>query len=462
MASPPKVRISPSPTGYFHVGTGRTALLNWLFARQQGGSFLLRIEDTDEVRNRPEWTEGIYEAMRWLGLEWDDSYPQSRNAERHRETAGELLRAGHAYWCECTQEEVQARNQANGIKKPGYDRHCRDRGLEGGPGRVLRFRTPDEGTVTRVDVVYGTSEIDMADVDDFVLLRANGSPLFTLANAVDDIDDGITHVIRGSDHLSNVEKQILLRRALGVDEPVWAHLPMLVNAQGKKLSKRRDKVSMEMYRAEGILPEAMRNYLGTLGWAPPGDDEIVPIETMLETFRLEDVNRNPGQFDPKKLQAFNGHYLRALPRGEFVDRVLDWYRTTIVEPMADVIQERGATWPETLSMTDFLLHESPPVDTVSWTKAMEKGPAREILEAAITSYESFDDDGWTADALHAATEAIAARVSLNLGKAQAPIRVAVTGRSVGPPLFESLVVLGRDRTLERLRRALAKLPASSA
>src|SRR5688572_16675433 len=180
MAPPPKVRISPSPTGEFHVGTGRTALLNWLFARQQGGTFLLRIEDTDEVRNRPEWTEGIYEAMRWLGLEWDETYPQSRNADRHREAAGDLFRAGHAYWCECTQDDVQARNKANGIKTPGYDGHCRDRGLEGGPGRALRFRTPDEGTVTRVDVVYGTSEIDVRNVDDFVLLRASGAPLFVL------------------------------------------------------------------------------------------------------------------------------------------------------------------------------------------------------------------------------------------------------------------------------------------
>ena len=461
MAPPPKVRISPSPTGYFHVGTGRTALLNWLFARQQGGTFLLRIEDTDEARNRPEWTEGIAEAMRWLGLEWDETYPQSRNADRHREVAGELLRAGHAYWCECTQEQAQARNKAAGIKTPGYDGHCRDRGLEGGPGRALRFRTPDEGTITRVDLVYGTNEIEASTIEDFVLLRASGAPLFTLANAVDDIDDGITHVIRGADHLSNVEKQILLRRALGVDEPVWAHLPMLVNAQGKKLSKRRDKVSMESYRAEGILAEAMRNYLGTLGWAPPGDDEIVPIEKMVETFRLEDVNRNPAQFDPKKLQAFNGHYLRALPRDTFVDRALEWYRTAVVEPMAEVIQERGATFPETLSMTDFFLHESPPMDRDSWAKAMEKGPARELLEGAIASYEAFDDDGWTAEALHAATEAVGAALELTLGKAQAPIRVAVSGRTVGPPLFESLAVLGRDRTLERLRRALAKLPAIS-
>jgi glutamyl-tRNA synthetase len=459
MPTPPKVRISPSPTGYFHVGTGRTALLNWLFARQQGGTFLLRIEDTDEVRNRPQWTDGIYEAMGWLGLDWDETYPQSRNADRHREAAAKLLADGHAYWCQCRQEDIQARNAAAGIKTPGYDGHCRDLGLEPGEGRAVRFRTPEEGTIVRDDVVYGRSEIDGASFDDFVIVRANGAPLFVLANAIDDLDDGITHVIRGADHLSNVEKQILLRRALGAEEPVWVHLPLLVNAQGKKLSKRRgDKVSVEMHRAEGVLAEAMRNYLGTLGWAPPGDEEIVPVETMVETFRLEDVNRNPAQFDVKKLHAFNGHYLRALPREEFLDRVVDWYRTTILEPMAEVIQERGATWPETLSMTDFLLHDAPPTDAASWDKAMGKGPARRILEGAITAYEALDDDAWVTERLHAETEAVAAAVELSLGKAQAPIRVAVTGRSVGPPLFESLAVLGRDRTLERLRRALAKLP----
>lgn len=456
MSTPPtKVRISPSPTGFFHVGTGRTALLNWLFARQSGGTFLLRIEDTDQVRNRPEWTEGIYEAMEWLGLEWDDAYLQSRNAERHREAASKLLAAGHAYFCECVQEDIQARNAARGIKTPGYDRHCRDLDLGPGLGRAIRFRTPESGTLTRADVVYGTTEIDLATVDDFVIVRATGTPLFVLANAIDDLDDGITHVIRGEDHLSNVEKQILLRQALGENEPVWAHLPMLVNDKGKKLSKRRDKVSMEMYRSDGILAEAMRNYLGTLGWAPPGGEEIVPIKTMVEKFRLEDVNRNPAQFDLKKLLAFNGHYLRSLPRAEFVERALDWYRTTVVEPMAEVIQERGATLPETLSMTDFLLHDAPPMDGPSWDKAMGKGPAADILDAAITAYGECED--WSAETLHALTEKIAAGFDLSLGKGQAPIRVAVTGRTVGPPLFESLVVLGRERVLARLRRAATRL-----
>jgi glutamyl-tRNA synthetase len=206
----------------------------------------------------------------------------------------------------------------------------------------------------------------------------------------------------------------------------------------------------------------MRNYLGTLGWAPPGDDEIVPIETMVATFRLEDVNRNPGQFDAKKLLAFNGHYLRALPRDEFVDRALDWYRTTVVEPMAEVIQERGATFPETLSMTDFFLHDSPPLDLASWDKAVAGNPhAAALLGAAADGYAALVADDWTAERLHDLTAEIGARFDLSLGKAQAPIRVAVTGRSVGPPLFESLVVLGRDRTLARLQRALHRLGSAS-
>jgi glutamyl-tRNA synthetase len=439
----------------FHVGGARTALFNWLFARQQGGTFLLRIEDTDAARNRPEWTEGIFAAMRWLGMDWDDSYPQTRNFEAHAERAHKLHADGQAYYCGCTPEEVQARNKERGVKTPGYDGHCRDLDLPAGEGRALRFRTPREGTLTRVDLIRGTSEIDLTTVDDFVILRANGTPLFVFANALDDLDDDITHVIRGEDHLSNVEKQILLRRALGAGEPVWAHLPLLVNDQRKKLSKRRDKVAMETYRDEGILAEAMVNYLGTLGWSPPGDEEIVPLQTMLDTFRLEDVNSAGAQFDTKKLLAFNGHYLRGLPRDEYLDRVTDWYRTTILEPMAEVIQERGATFPETLSMTDFLLHDAPPIDGASWDKAMSKGPALAILDAAIEAYAACQD--WTAESLHELTEELAARVELSLGKAQAPIRVAVTGRTVGPPLFESLVVLGRDRTLERLRRAAARL-----
>ncbi|MBW3615287.1 MAG: glutamate--tRNA ligase [Actinobacteria bacterium] len=456
MSPPPIVRFSPSPTGMFHVGGARTALFNWLFARQNKGTFLLRIEDTDQARNRPEWIEGIYAALRWLGLDWDgEPLFQSANAPRHREAALQLHAHGQAYYCGCTAEEVQARNAAAGVKTPGYDGHCRDLGLEAGPGRALRFRTPDHGLLPRADVIRGTAEIDLSSVEDFVILRGNGAPTFILANAFDDLVQGITHVIRGEEHLPNVPKALLLWQAMGGSAPpVWAHVPNIVNDRRQKLSKRRDKVALEMYRDEGILPEAMRNYLGTLGWAPPGDQEIVPLDTMVETFRLEDVTSSPAAFDQKKLLAFNGHYLRALPREEFVDRALAWYRRTVIEPMAEVIQERGATLPETLSMTDFFLHEVPLIDVDSWDKAMQKMPAGAIITAAMAAYA---DCEWSAENLHRITEEMASGFELSLGKAQAPIRVAVTGRTVGPPLFESLVVLGRERTLSRLRRAQARL-----
>ena len=450
------MRFSPSPTGMFHVGGARTALFNWLFARQHGGTFLLRVEDTDQARNRPEWIEGIYAALRWLGLDWDgEPLFQSANANRHQEAAAKLHADGRAYYCGCTADEVQARNAAAGIKTPGYDGHCRELGSEPAPGRALRFRTPDHGTLRRTDVIRGTTEIELSSIEDFVVLRGNGTPTFILANAFDDLDQSITHVIRGEEHLPNVPKALLLWEAMGGGAPpLWAHVPNIVNAKRQKLSKRRDKVALEMYRDDGILPEAMCNYLGTLGWAPPGDQEIVPLRTMIETFRLEDVTSSPAAFDQKKLLAFNGHYLRALSREEFVDRALAWYRHTVVEPMAEVIQERGATLPETLSMTDFFLHDLPPLDLQSWDKTMRKAPAGAILVAASQAYA---DCEWTADNLHLVTETLASTFGLSLGKAQAPIRVAATGRTVGPPLFESLVVLGRERTLERLHRAQARL-----
>ncbi len=440
----------------FHVGGARTALFNWLFARQQGGTFLLRIEDTDEARNRPEWTQGVYDALRWLGLDWDgDALFQSANAERHREAAEKLHADGKAYYCACTADDVRIRNADRGIKTPGYDEHCRDLGLEPGPGRALRFRTPEEGTLRRVDLVRGTADIDLSTVEDFVVLRGNGSPVFILANAFDDIDQGITHVIRAEEHLPNVPKALLLWEAMGGGaEPIWAHVPVIVNEQRKKLSKRRDKVALEMYRDEGILSEAMCNYLATLGWSPPGGEEIVSLPAMIEGFRLEDVNSAPAAFDVKKLLAFNGHYLRALSPEAFVERALQWYRSTVLEPMAPVVQERGSTLAETLSMTDFFLHVDPPMDRASWAKAMETEKARSLLEAALESYATCD---WTVDALHAATLELGSRHELALGKAQAPIRVAVTGRTVGPPLFEALVVLGRDRTLGRMRRGLSRL-----
>ena len=310
----PRFRIAPSPTGFFHVGGARTALFNWALARRLGGRFVLRIEDTDEARDRPEWTQGIVDALAWLGIGADDPtfegpYFQSANAAEHVAAAERLFAGGHAYYCDLTAEQVQERAKASG--RSGYDGYSRDRGLGPGPGRVLRFRVPEGTTVVR-DVVRGDVSFDNASIEDFVLLRGNGRPVFVLANVVDDIAMGITHVVRGDEHLPNTPKQQLLWSALGHDPPVWAHVPVLVNEARRKLSKRRDKVALEQYRDDGYLSAAMVNYLMTLGWAPKGDIEIVPWERIEAEFRLEDVTHAPAFFDEKKLTAFNKEYLKAL------------------------------------------------------------------------------------------------------------------------------------------------------
>jgi glutamyl-tRNA synthetase len=462
-----RVRFAPSPTGMFHVGGARSALHNWVFARQRGGTLVLRIEDTDTSRNRPEWTEGIIRALGWLGIdedEYEGPYFQSANADEHRKAVERLRADGRAYYCDCTRDDVIART---GDSYRGYDGFCRDRGLEPGPGRALRFRTPDEGTTTVVDLIRGKPTFENATIEDFVIARGDGSVLFMLANVVDDMVQGITHVIRAEEHLSNTPKQQLLWEALGAQPPIWAHVPVVVNEKRQKLSKRRDKVALEDYQAEGFLAEAMRNYLMLLGWAPSGDREIVPWSVIEEEFRLEDVNPSPAFFDVKKLRAFNGEYIRALPVEDFTARCSPWlqepyapwpseqYDPEVFARLAPLAQTRVAVLSEITAMVDFAFLDEPAVDEASWKKAM-KEPAADILRGALDAYQ---DAEWTAEELKARAEEIGARHGLKLGKAQAPIRVAVTGRTVGLPLFESLAVIGRDRTLVRLRAALDRLTA---
>jgi glutamyl-tRNA synthetase len=442
------VRIAPSPTGYFHVGTGRTALFNWLFARQTGGTFILRIEDTDTARNRPEHTEGIVRAMEWLGLDWDEGpYFQSQRSDLYAEAVDRLLAGGAAYVCDCTSDA------------PGCVGGCRERGLEPGPGRMVRFRTPDTGTTSFDDVVRGQVTVDNAKIEDFGIRKSNGDPLFHLANVVDDVDMRITHVIRGEDHVSNTSKYVLLWEALGAGEPpVFAHLPLLLNDARKKLSKRRDKVAVEDYRDEGYLPEAMRNYLALLGWSPGGDREIVTLDEMVEEFRLEDVKSAGAIFDERKLQSVNAEYLRAMSPEELVVRAQQWLRSRW-EPIAPLVQERARTLAEVYSITDFLYRPEPVFDEAEWDKEIARNPAfGDILRSAAERYQTIE---WTAQDIHQATAAAGDDAGVaQLRKAQAPIRLAVSGRSVGPPLMESLEVLGRDKTLDRLREALTRLQAS--
>lgn len=462
MSVTPRFRFAPSPTGYLHVGNARAALFNWLEARRVGGEFLLRIEDTDRERSSSELTENILESMRWLGLDWDgDIVHQADHLDAHVAGARSLLDAGSAYWCDCTPEDVDARRTDKGAS--GYDGHCRDRGVAEGPTAALRFRAPDEGTIDFDDLIRGAVTFDAATIEDFVLLRSNGLPVFLLSNAMDDASMGITHVVRGEDHVNGTPKYLLLRDALDLGRPeVFAHLPMLVNESRKKLSKRRDSVAVGDFRDRGYLPDAMRNYLALLGWGPKDDVEIRPITEIIERFRLEDVNPAPAFFDEKKLEHFNAEYVRALSTDDFVEAVTPFLTQpdATLEPirqMAPALQQRVRLLPDAEPMVDFLHLDEPARDEASWEKVMVKTPevARSMLTAALDAFATVD---WDHEALHACLLEVGEANGLKLGKAQAPIRVAVTGRTVGPPLFESLEVLGRDATIGRMRAALDALP----
>lgn len=460
MSGAPRYRFAPSPTGMFHIGGARTALYNWALAKQSGGTFVLRIEDTDEARNRPEWTQGIIDALAWIGIGADDPafegpHFQSANAAAHVAAAGRLFTEGHAYYCDLTGEQIQQRSKETG--RQGYDGYSRDRGLGPGPGRVLRFRVPEGSTVVD-DAIRGEVSFPNDSIEDFVLLRGNGAPIFVLANVVDDIEMAITHVVRGEEHLPNTPKQQLLWEALGHRPPAWAHVPVLVNEQRKKLSKRRDKVALESYRDDGYLAAAMVNYLMTLGWAPKGDSEIVPWSVIEEEFRLEDVTHSPAFFDLKKLAAFNGDYIRAMDVDEFVAACEPWipagWDRARFARMAPELQTRSATLAEAPAQVDFLFTDDPPMDDASWTKAMTQPWSAKLLDAVIEAYETVP---WHTAALHEHWKAIADSLDVKYRLAQGPVRVPVTGRLVGPPLFESLVELGRDETLRRLKLAQARL-----
>jgi glutamyl-tRNA synthetase len=460
----PRLRFAPSPTGYLHVGSARAALYNWLVARREGGRLILRIEDTDAVRGREEWVEGILDVLSWLGLDWDEGpYRQSTRTERYREVAEQLFRSGAAYYCDCTREAVDERAKAAG-RPPGYDRWCRTRGLGPGPDRALRFAVPLEGETTVADRIRGEVTFSNAQLDDFALLRSNGAPLFLLCNVVDDADEAITDVVRGEDHLPNTPKYQLLWEAIGARPlPRFAHLPMLVNERRQKLSKRRDPVRVEDYRAEGYLPEAMCNYLALLGWGPENDQEVLELDELVAQFSLERVNHAPAFFDPVKLRHFNGVWIRRLDPATFRARCepflraapwpADAFGAAAFTRLAPAVQERVGTLSEVVGMVSFLFEEPLQMEEAAWAKLARAPETPAILVAARASYA---DVAWEAEPLHAATAAIADAAGLKLRQAQAPIRLAVTGRLVGPPLFDALEALGRARALERLDRAIER------
>jgi glutamyl-tRNA synthetase len=459
----PRVRFAPAPTGYLHLGGARTALFNWLFARQQGGEMVLRVEDTDAERSRPELVDAIYESLTWLGIDWDgEPVHQSGRADLYREAVDKLLAGGQAYYCDCTSEAVQARAEERG-GPPGYDGFCRDRQVAPG-GAAVRFRTPDEGAVRFDDLVRGEVVFENANLEDFVVQRSSGVTTFFVANAVDDVDMGITHVIRGEDLINITPKVLLLREALDVGErPVFAHLPLIVGEGRQKLSKRRDDDAVVAYRERGYLPEAMANYLATLGWGPPDDVEIRPMSEIVELFRLEDVTKSSAFFDLKKLDHFNAEHLRALPLDEFAARSQPYLEraglgeaeAAAFETLAPVIQERAKRLDEVPSYVDWAGDGPVAYDDDDWAKVMVKDDqATVLLDAAA---DAFGQATWEHDALRAVNEQLAEQLGRKPRKVVGPLYVALTGRKQGPPLFELMGVLGRDGTVERLRAARARL-----
>jgi glutamyl-tRNA synthetase len=467
-----RVRFAPAPTGYLHVGGARTALFNWLFARHHGGTLVLRIEDTDLERSQEPWVEGIQSTLRWLGLDWDEGpYRQTERVDRHREAAGRLLEQGAAYECYCTEEELAARAEAARAAggDPGYDGRCRNLSpaeraalaAEGRP-RSIRFRTPDEGVSRFDDAVRGEVAVDWSKISDFVIVRSSGAPVFFLANAVDDADMGITHVIRGEDLLDSTHRVLALREALGVPgRPVFAHLPLLVGADRGKLSKRHGAVALEDFAARGYLPEALRNYLGQLGFSGVEEgSEVRSLDEMVAAFDLGRVTRSAAFFDYDKLNWMNGEYIRALPVPELVERALPFARRRYGERLDEevfvgavaIARERATTLAEIADMAAFLFvaEEDFAIAPESVERMQKTERVAEVLDAVAEHLETCE---WTPDGVD--LRPVLDRLGVKPRKALPAVYAAVEGSHAGLPLFDSIVLLGRERAVRRVRAARA-------
>jgi glutamyl-tRNA synthetase len=419
-----KVRFAPSPTGVLHIGGARTALYNWLLARQQGGTMVLRIEDTDRERSTPENVQQILDALEWLELDWDEGpVSQAERQDRHRERIAELVEAGHAY---------------------------EDDG-------AVRLRVPDEGETVVTDVIRGDVRFPHSAIDDFVIARSDGSPLYNLAVAVDDVDMGITHVIRGDDHLSNTPRQVMVLKALGADPPVYAHLPLLHGPDGKKLSKRHGAASVQELRDAGYLPEAVRNYIALLGWGLDETTTFLTTDELVENFSLERVSRNPAVFDEQKLRWMNGRYMRDLDPEE-LRRRLEALGGRDVPPEAVAIsQEKMQTLADFWPLAGFLVERPAGYEERAWRKVMGDGaPDRlRVARAALEAAEPFD-----VATVETALRGVVDELGIKPKDVFQPIRVAITGTTVSPGIFESVAALGRDETLARIDAALAEAAQS--
>jgi glutamyl-tRNA synthetase len=453
-------RFAPSPTGYLHIGGARTALFNWLFARHHGGKFLLRIEDTDRARSTEPAITAILDGMRWLGLDWDgDEVYQFARASRHAEVAFQMLAQGDAYKCFATAEELEEmRAQQRANKLPmRYDGRWRNRdpkeAPEGAPF-VVRLKAQTEGETTIHDCVQGAVTVKNAELDDMILLRSDGTPTYMLAVVVDDNDMGVTHVVRGDDHLNNAFRQLGIIRAMGWDEPVYAHIPLIHGADGAKLSKRHGALGVEAYRDElGFLPEAIDNYLLRLGWGH-GDDEIISREQAIAWFDLDSVGRSPSRFDFKKLENLNGHYIReaddarlAAITGARMGLKNDSEALDLLRRAMPGLKARAKTINELADSAGFLFRTRP-IDMDEAAAKLLDAPARQLLARARDALAGSAE--WSAEALEAAVRTVADEAGVGLGKLAQPLRAALTGRATSPGIFDVLALIGRDESLARL------------
>jgi glutamyl-tRNA synthetase len=461
MPDPPRFRFAPSPTGALHIGGARTALYNWLAARGTGGELALRIEDTDRERSTPENVDQILEALRWLELDWDEGpVSQFERRDRHREALDRLLESGAAYRDAAGGEEVRAWKAEHG--GAAYRGEPDD-----APGAAVRLRVPDAGETVVDDLIRGPVGFPNDALDDFVIARGDGTPLYNLAVAVDDIELGITDVIRGDDHLSNTPKQLLVIAALGAQPPRYAHLPLLHGPDGKKLSKRHGAASVQELRDSGYLPAAVRNYLALLGWGTEDDTTILSTDELVRRFSVERVGRSSAVFDERKLRWLNGRHMRELPTEEYQRRLVDFLSTTAPaaaeafaaagperrEAACAIVAEKAQTMNEVWPLIAFLFVEPEP-DAAAWAKVMDEG-ARARLAAAAEALGGVAD--WVAEAIEAALSPLTDRLGVKPTALYQTIRVAITGGTVSPGIFDSLAALGREASLARIATAMERL-----
>lgn len=477
MADPVRVRFAPSPTGYLHVGGARTALYNWLYARKTGGVFVLRIEDTDRERSNDASTRTILDGMSWLGLAWDEGpVHQADGLARHQADASRMLAAGRAYRCFCTADDLAAQRKARGHEYR-YDRACYhlppdegERRAAAGEPFTVRFRVP-EGTTEWNDVVHGVTTFDNASIEDFIILRSDGTPIYNLAVVSDDIDMRITHVVRGDDHIPNTPKQILLYQALDAPVPVFGHLPMILGPDGKKLSKRHGATAVGDYAGMGIVPEALFNFLALLGWNPGDEREVMPKSELIEAFSLERINRKAAVFDTEKLLWMNGQYLarmhasdllalvgpqlvaEGLVSREDVDAAPEWLLMLV-----DLLKVRSRSTLEIAPQARPLLAETVEYDEAAVAKHWKDPETAARLAAARETLAVMEP--WSAEMAEVMLRGVAERLGVGLGKVAQPLRVALTGSAASPGIDQVLALIGRDRTLARIDAALARISAS--